>query len=87
MSSRSHSRAQSLPGRLFHLPEFPTEYEIVAMADIAPGKAAAKLESFGLGKATAYDDPHQMLTEERLDLVTTPPSSHARSLSRSCAQV
>lgn len=49
------------------------------MADIAPGKAAAKLESFGLGKATAYDDPHQMLTEERLDLVsiTTPPSSHA----------
>ncbi|MGT2461384.1 Gfo/Idh/MocA family protein [Sinomonas atrocyanea] len=59
--------------------EFPDECEIVAMADIVPGKAAGKLESHGLENATAYDDPQQMLASERLDLVsvTTPPSSHA----------
>lgn len=59
--------------------EFPYECEIVAMADIVPGKAAAKLGSHGLGSANAYHDPQQMLASERLDLVsiTTPPSTHA----------
>ncbi|KHL05145.1 Gfo/Idh/MocA family protein [Sinomonas humi] len=58
---------------------FQEECEIVAVADIVPGKAASKLATFELHGARAYDDPDQMLAEERLDLVsiTTPPSSHA----------
>jgi predicted dehydrogenase len=58
---------------------FPEECEIVAVADTAPGKAASKLESSGTRGARAYEDPYQMLAEERLDLVSiaTPPSSHA----------
>ncbi|MDQ4502371.1 Gfo/Idh/MocA family oxidoreductase [Sinomonas sp. ASV322] len=58
---------------------FPEECEIVAMADIVPGKAASKLKLHKTRGAKAYEDPHQMLADERLDLVsiTTPPSSHA----------
>lgn len=58
---------------------FPQECEIVAVADIVPEKAASKLESSKVGRATAYEDPYQMLAKEQLDLVsiTTPPSSHA----------
>jgi len=58
---------------------FPEECEIVALADVAPGKAAEKAADFGLPNAVGYDDPLRMLAEARLDLVSiaTPPSTHA----------
>jgi predicted dehydrogenase len=58
---------------------FPEECEIVALADVAPGKAAEKAASFGLTDAVGYDDPLEMIAEARLDLVSiaTPPSTHA----------
>ena len=57
---------------------FPEECEIVALADVAPGKAAQKAAEFGLS-ATGYDDPARMIAEAGLDLVSiaTPPSTHA----------
>lgn len=57
---------------------FPDECEIVALADVAAGRAAQKAEQFGLS-ATGYDDPGQMIAEAGLDLVSiaTPPSTHA----------
>lgn len=58
---------------------FPEECEIVALADVVPGKAAEKAASFGLAGAVGYDDPMRMFAEARLDLVSiaTPPSTHA----------
>lgn len=59
--------------------EFFKECEIVALADIVPGKAAAKRETFALTDAAAYDDPAALLSAG-IDVVsiTTPPSSHAQ---------
>lgn len=58
---------------------FPDECEIVALADIAPGRAAAKAGLHGLTGAAAHDDPVELIRAGGLDLVsiTTPPSSHA----------
>lgn len=58
---------------------FPEECEIVALADVVPGKATQKTQEFGLPGAVGYDDPFQMIAEARLDLVSiaTPPSTHA----------
>ncbi|GAA4769749.1 Gfo/Idh/MocA family protein [Microbacterium gilvum] len=58
---------------------FPDQCEIVALADVMPGKAAAKAEAFGLAGAQAFDDPLAMIAEAGLDLVSvaTPPSTHA----------
>lgn len=58
---------------------FPEECEIVALADVMPGKAAQKAEDFGLRDAAGYDDPLRMIAEADLDLVSiaTPPSTHA----------
>lgn len=59
--------------------EFLDECEIVALADIVPGKAAATREAFALTDAAAYDDPAALLSAG-IDVVsiTTPPSSHAQ---------
>lgn len=58
---------------------FPDECEIVALADVVPGKATQKAQEFGLPTAVGYDDPFRMIAEARLDLVSiaTPPSTHA----------
>ncbi|MFB7250074.1 Gfo/Idh/MocA family protein [Microbacterium sp. NPDC056234] len=58
---------------------FGEECEIVALADVVPGKAAQKAEAFGLTAAAAYDDPLAMIADAGLDLVSvaTPPSTHA----------
>jgi predicted dehydrogenase len=58
---------------------FPERCEIVALADVAPGRAAQKAEEFGIS-AVGYDDPAQMIAEADLDLVSiaTPPSTHAQ---------
>ena len=58
---------------------FPAECEIVALADVMPGKAAQKAAEFGLTDAVGYDDPLRMIAEAGLDLVSiaTPPSTHA----------
>jgi len=58
---------------------FGEECEVVALADVMPGKAAQKAEESGLSGAVGYDDPLQMIAEARLDLVSiaTPPSTHA----------
>lgn len=58
---------------------FPDDCEVVALADVMPGKAAEKAAQFGLTDAVGYDDPLRMITEARLDLVSiaTPPSTHA----------
>jgi len=58
---------------------FPDQCQIVALADVMPGKAAQKAADSGLSGAVGYDDPMRMLAEARLDLVSiaTPPSTHA----------
>ncbi|APF33347.1 Gfo/Idh/MocA family protein [Microbacterium paludicola] len=58
---------------------FPEDCEIVALADVSPGKAAQKAEEFGIAGAVGYDDPLRMIAEAELDLVSiaTPPSTHA----------
>lgn len=58
---------------------FPEECEIVALADVMPGKATQKAAEFGLTDAVGYDDPLRMIAEAGLDLVSiaTPPSTHA----------
>jgi len=58
---------------------FPETCEIVALADVVPGKAHDKALAFGLTEVAAFDDPHAMLAEARLDIVSiaTPPSTHA----------
>ncbi|MFE6735387.1 Gfo/Idh/MocA family protein [Microbacterium sp. NPDC057650] len=57
---------------------FGEQCEIAALADVLPGRAAQKAESFGLD-AAAYDDPAAMIAEADLDMVSicTPPSTHA----------
>ncbi|MCP1428933.1 putative dehydrogenase [Microbacterium foliorum] len=58
---------------------FPETCEIVALADVVPGKAHHKALAFGLTEVAAFDDPRAMLAEARLDIVSiaTPPSTHA----------
>lgn len=58
---------------------FPEQCEIVALADVIPGKAALKAAAFELDGATPYDDPLEMIAAAALDVVTigTPPSTHA----------
>lgn len=56
------------------------EVEIVAVADVIPGKAAEFIQATGLAKATAYDDYRQLL-EQDLDGVSicTPNVAHHRT--------
>ncbi|MGN8026358.1 Gfo/Idh/MocA family protein [Microbacterium sp. 22242] len=58
---------------------FAEDCEIVGLADVVPGKAAEKAESFSLAGAIGYDDPIEMIARAQLDLVSiaTPPSTHA----------
>lgn len=58
---------------------FGEECEIVALCDLAPGKAEAVRSELGLDGARVYEDAAAMLSAERLDLISvaTPPSSHA----------
>lgn len=58
---------------------FPEDCEIVALADVIPGKAAQKAEAFALDAVQAFDDPLAMIAAGRLDIVSiaTPPSTHA----------
>ena len=58
---------------------FDQECEIVALCDVAPGKAAALLDRPGLTAARAYERIEDLLAAEELDLVSiaTPPSTHA----------
>ncbi|MFJ4173171.1 Gfo/Idh/MocA family protein [Microbacterium sp. NPDC089696] len=58
---------------------FPDECEIVALADVIPGKAAQKAEAFALDTVQAFDDPLAMIAAAGLDIVSiaTPPSTHA----------
>ena len=58
---------------------FGAECEIVALCDIAPGKAAALGAELGLDSARAYERAEDLLAAEDLDLVSiaTPPSTHA----------
>jgi len=58
---------------------FPDDARIVAVADVVPGRAAAKAADAGLGDVSIYEDTDAMLREERLDIVSvvTPPSTHA----------
>ena len=58
---------------------FPESCEILALADVVPGRAEGKAVAFGLTEVAAFDDPHAMLAEARLDIVSiaTPPSTHA----------
>lgn len=59
--------------------EFPGECEVVALADIVPGRAMAKREAHGLDRASVHDDAAELLAAD-LDLVSiaTPPASHAQ---------
>ena len=58
---------------------FRDDCEIVALADVVPGKAAEKAAAFGLDGAISYDDPLAMIADGRIDLISiaTPPSTHA----------
>ena len=58
--------------------EFPDECEIVAIADIDPSKAAARIDEFGLVNAVAYETSDALIAAGGLDLVSivTPPSTH-----------
>ncbi len=57
---------------------FPGECEITALADVVPGRAAQKAQSFALD-ALCFDDPAAMIASGAVDLVSiaTPPSTHA----------
>lgn len=59
--------------------EFPEQCRIVALADVAPGRAAAKAAAFDLTDAAGYDDPADLIGSGEVDLVSiaTPPSTHA----------
>ena len=59
--------------------QFPAECEIVALCDIAPGKADAVRAELGLPAARTYEELEDLLAAEDLDLVSiaTPPSTHA----------
>ncbi len=58
---------------------FPEECEIVALADVVPGKAEHKAQGYGLTTARSFDDPLEMIAAGDLDIVSiaTPPSTHA----------
>ncbi|WP_460887790.1 Gfo/Idh/MocA family protein [Promicromonospora xylanilytica] len=58
---------------------FPAECEVVALCDIAPGKADATRAELGLPAARTYERAEDLLAAEDLDLVSiaTPPSTHA----------
>lgn len=59
--------------------EFPDDCRIVGLADVAPGRAAAKAAAFGLTDVVAYDDPADLFRRGEVDLVSiaTPPATHA----------
>lgn len=58
--------------------EFPEEVQVVALADIEPGKAETARTEFALDRARVYEDAASMLASEHLDLVSiaTPPGTH-----------
>ena len=58
--------------------EFPEEVQVVALADIEPGKAETARAEFVLDGARVYEDATAMLASEHLDLVSiaTPPGTH-----------
>ena len=58
--------------------EFPEEVQVVALADIEPGKAETARAEFVLDGARVYEDAAAMLASEHLDLVSiaTPPGTH-----------
>lgn len=58
--------------------EFPEEVQVVALADIEPGKAETARAEFALDRARVYEDATTMLASENLDLVSiaTPPGTH-----------
>jgi len=58
---------------------FPAECEIVALCDIAPGRAEGLRAELGLDGVRVYSGIEEMLAAEDLDLVSvaTPPSTHA----------
>ena len=58
--------------------EFPEEVQVVALADIEPGKAETARAEFALDGARVYEDATAMLASEHLDLVSiaTPPGTH-----------
>lgn len=57
---------------------FPSRCEVVALADIAPGRSEQAVERFGL-KARCFDSHTSLLAEADVDLVSicTPPGTHA----------
>jgi UDP-N-acetyl-2-amino-2-deoxyglucuronate dehydrogenase len=57
---------------------FPDRCEVVALADIVPGKCTKAVERFGLRAAT-FESHRRLLDEADVDLVSvcTPPSTHA----------
>ena len=57
---------------------FPERCEVIALADVSPGRAAERRSEYSLDDARTYDDPGALLAAEDLDLVsvTTPPASH-----------
>ena len=58
--------------------QFPEEVQVVALADIEPGKAETARAEFALDGARVYEDATAMLASEHLDLVSiaTPPGTH-----------
>ena len=58
--------------------QFPEEVQVVALADIEPGKAETARAEFALDGARVYEDATTMLASENLDLVSiaTPPGTH-----------
>ena len=46
------------------------DVEVVAASDIVPGKAKKFCEQFGAPEATCYEDTHEMLEKEQLDIVS-----------------
>lgn len=58
--------------------QFPEEVQVVALADIEPGKAETARAEFALDGARVYEDATAMLASENLDLVSiaTPPGTH-----------
>ena len=58
--------------------QFPEEVQVVALADIEPGKAETARAEFALDGARVYEDATTMLASEHLDLVSiaTPPGTH-----------
>lgn len=58
--------------------EFPEEVQVVALADIEPGKAETARAEFALDRARVYEDATAMLASEHLDLlsIATPPGTH-----------